>query len=110
VHPRFGDSLPEAAAERAATLEGTDLGALYTNLADFQLVAAREADHLSGLAEKIDPAPVLLVPFLRSDVHDLDVLAEVAGHLFGEQPLSANSARNRAKLARFRTENVEGTS
>jgi anion-transporting ArsA/GET3 family ATPase len=89
VHPRFGEALPEASAKRAATLAGTDLGALYANLADFQLVAAREEGHLAGLAEQVAPAPVVLVPFLRSDVHDLDGLAEVAEYLFPE-PL-ANS-------------------
>ena len=89
VHPRFGEGLPEAAARRAATLAGTDLGDLYANLADFRLVAAREADHLAGLAEQVDPAPLVLVPVLRSDVHDLEGLAEVAVHLFA--PASANS-------------------
>jgi anion-transporting ArsA/GET3 family ATPase len=82
MHPRFGDGLPEAARERAATLEGTALGSLYGNLADFRLVASREEEHLTGLAEQVAPAPVVRVPFLRSDVHDLEGLAEVGGHLF----------------------------
>ncbi len=82
MHPHFGTGLPEAARERAHTLAGTDLGGLYANLADFQMVASREEEHLSGLAERIAPAPVIRVPFLRSDVHDLDGLAEVAGYLF----------------------------
>jgi anion-transporting ArsA/GET3 family ATPase len=89
VHPRFGEGLPEAAAERATTLAGTELGSLYANLADFRLVAAREEEHLVGLAEQVAPAPVVRVPFLRSDVHDLDGLAEVAGHLFGDAGTSA---------------------
>jgi anion-transporting ArsA/GET3 family ATPase len=81
MHPRFGDGLAEATAERAATLEGTDLGGLYRNLADFQLVASREDEHLAGLAEAVAPAPVVRVPFLSSDVHDLDGLAGLAQHL-----------------------------
>ena len=69
-------------AERAATLAGTELGGLYRNLADFQAVASREQAHLAGLAEAVAPAPVVWVPFLRSDVHDLVGMDEVAAHVF----------------------------
>ena len=82
MHPRFGTGLAEASRERASTLEGTDLGGLYANLADFRLVASREEDHLAGLAELVAPASVIRVPFLRTDVHDLDGLSEVGEHLF----------------------------
>ena len=83
MHPRFTDVLPESLRERAHTLEGTDLGDLYRNLADFALVASREEEHLEGLAEQVSPAPIVRVPFLRTDVHDLDGLARVGDHLFG---------------------------
>jgi anion-transporting ArsA/GET3 family ATPase len=83
MHPHFTDDLAEALRERSVTLEGTDLGGLYRNLADFSLVAHREEEHLSGLAQMVAPAPVVRVPFLRTDVHDLDGLDEVAAHLFG---------------------------
>lgn len=82
MHPRFADGLPEATRSRSETLAGTDLGGLYSNLADFQLVAAREEEHLAGLAERVAPAPVIRVPFLEQDVHDLDTLALVGEHLF----------------------------
>jgi len=85
VHPRFGDGLPEATRARAATLAGTDLGRLYENLADFQTVASREREHLAGLAGAVASAPVALVPFLATDVHDLDGMAEVAGYLFATE-------------------------
>jgi anion-transporting ArsA/GET3 family ATPase len=83
MHPRFTDDLPEAVQERAITLDGTDLGGLYRNLADFAMVAQREEDHLAGLAEQVAPAPLVRVPFLRTDVHDLAGLDLVADHLFG---------------------------
>jgi anion-transporting ArsA/GET3 family ATPase len=88
VHPRFAASgtLPEALAERARTLAGTELGALYRNLADFELVASREGHHLAGLAEAVAPAPLAWVPFLSSDVHDLAGMAEVAAHIFPGAP------------------------
>jgi anion-transporting ArsA/GET3 family ATPase len=82
LHPRFGDGRPEATRERAATFAGTALGGLYANLADFQLVAEEEEQHLSGLAEGVPDATLVRVPYLPSDVHDLDGLAEVATHLF----------------------------
>jgi anion-transporting ArsA/GET3 family ATPase len=84
MHPSFGIGLPEAVRERARTLEGTDIGGLYRNLAEFRLVAAREESHLAGLAELVAPAPLVRVPFLDTDVHDLDGLTEVATHLFSK--------------------------
>jgi len=82
MHPRFSDASPDAMAERAKTLTGTDLGALYANLADFLTVASREEAHLAGLAEHVAPAPVVRVPFLDTDVHDLEGLALVGRYLF----------------------------
>jgi anion-transporting ArsA/GET3 family ATPase len=83
MHPHFTDELPEALAARADTLDDSDLGGLFRNLADFALVAHREEDHLQGLADQVAPAPVIRVPFLRSDVHDLTGLDLVADQLFG---------------------------
>lgn len=84
VHPHFTDQTPEALRERARTLEGTELGDLYTNLADFASIADRDDENLRGLADQVAPAPVARVPFLRSDVHDLDGLAEISRHLFAD--------------------------
>lgn len=83
MHPRFGEGTSEADRARAETLAGTDLGGLYTNLADFRQMAEGEEGHLAGLASRVSPAPVVRVPFLAHDVHDLSSLDEVAGHLFG---------------------------
>jgi anion-transporting ArsA/GET3 family ATPase len=86
MHPVFsssdrGGGQPEAARARADTLEGTDLGGLYRNLSDFLLVASREEYHLAGLAEAVAPAPVVRVPFLPTDVHDIDGLTTLARHM-----------------------------
>ena len=81
MHPQFGDGRAEVARERAVTLEGTELGGLYRNLAQFQLVASREEEHLAGLADAVHPAPVVRVLFLSTDVHDIDGLTKVASHL-----------------------------
>ncbi len=82
MHPRFGEGLAEADRERAATLAGTPLGALYENLAAFRSVADQEEHHLAELAGEVGDAPITRVPFLSDDVHDLHGLAEVASHLF----------------------------
>jgi anion-transporting ArsA/GET3 family ATPase len=82
LHPRFGDGRATGARERAVTFDGTPLGGLYANLADFQLVATEEEAHLAGLAERVPGASLVRVPYLPSDVHDLDGMAIVAGHLF----------------------------
>jgi anion-transporting ArsA/GET3 family ATPase len=81
MHPRFGDGLAEATRARADTLAGTELGDLYRNLGEFQLVASREEEHLGGLSEAVAPAPVVRVPFLATDVHDLEGLAVLGAHL-----------------------------
>ncbi len=81
MHPRFGSGVVGHAQEQADARKGTDLGGLYQNLADFELVASREEEHLAGLADAVHPAPVVRVPFLSSDVHDLDGLSKVAEYL-----------------------------
>jgi anion-transporting ArsA/GET3 family ATPase len=82
VHPSFGAGLGEAAAERARTLGAmTELGGLYRNLADYRTVSARELGHLAGLTDAVAPAPVVWIPFLRTDVHDLEGLRELSTYL-----------------------------
>jgi anion-transporting ArsA/GET3 family ATPase len=83
MHPSFGagDGVAVRAAADAAT--GTALGALWANLADFRDVAASEEAQFGSLAARVAPAPIVHVPVLRSDVHDLAGLAEVAGYIFG---------------------------
>ena len=82
MHPRFGDGRGEADRARAVTLAGTPLGALYANLADFREMADEEDTHLRGLADQVAPAPVVKVPFLADDVHDLGTLAQIGTYLF----------------------------
>ena len=77
--PRFGS----AEAVAAALADGRKLtSARRANLDQLEAVAASEEAHLADLAEQLAPAPVLRVPELASDVHDLDGLIEVGGYLF----------------------------
>jgi anion-transporting ArsA/GET3 family ATPase len=82
VHPHFTTARREVLEGRAGTHAGTPLGELYANLAEFTGVAATEDAHLTGLAGRVAPAPVVKVPFLPTDVHDLDGLDRIARHLF----------------------------
>ena len=82
VHPRFSDASAGAVRERATSLEGTDLGSLYANLADFLAMSSNEETNLATLTSRVAPAPVVRVPFLSTDVHDLDGLGTIAEHLF----------------------------
>jgi hypothetical protein len=98
VHPPFsGGSAGAARAEAdAAGGRATPLGALWTNLADFRAVAEREDDSLSVLARRLAPAPLVRVPLLDDDVHDLDGLARVASFLFpGESPPADDDSQGR---------------
>ena len=82
IHPTFGDGRPEADRARAETFAGTPIGSLFANLADLRQMAEEERTHLGDLTKQIEPAPVVEVPFLPEDVHDLATLAEIGTHLF----------------------------
>ncbi len=82
LHPRFGSGRAEADRARSRSLSGTPLGSLFANLGDLRAMADGEESMLAELSAQVAPAPVVRVPFLAEDVHDLDTLARIAGHLF----------------------------
>ncbi|HUP71351.1 MAG TPA: hypothetical protein VM142_16280 [Acidimicrobiales bacterium] len=95
LHPRFGAGGSEAGSVRAGagadrlrarTLGDAPLGPLYANLADFRQVAEREEACFSALAVRVTPAPVVRVPILAGDVHDLAGLTELNRSLFPDDP------------------------
>jgi len=83
----------EAVRARADTLDGTVLGDHYRCLADSLHLAAGEARHLVGLAERVAPAPVVKVPVQPFEVNDLPSLEALARIIFddgaGGAPLSS---------------------
>lgn len=81
MHPQFGTSLSDADRQRAASLAGTPLAGFYDNLADFRTIAEAEELAVEPLVADVAPAPVVRVPFLDDDVHDLGGLDRVAEHL-----------------------------
>jgi anion-transporting ArsA/GET3 family ATPase len=88
MHPDPGGGTAKAARLRAETFAGTDLGDLFTSLADLRQMAEGEAAHLTSLTERIEPAPVCRVPYLPFEVSDLDTLGRFADALFGDDPLA----------------------
>ncbi|MHB1787365.1 MAG: ArsA family ATPase [Acidimicrobiales bacterium] len=82
LHPHFAGA--DAGGMRPGPVDGKDpspLGVLRANLAQWGEVARREEAQFAGVAAKVAPAPVVRVPLLASDVHDLGGLAQVAEHL-----------------------------
>ena len=61
---------------------------LRRNLEEFLVVATREERYVAELAGEVAPAPVVRVPFLSEDVHDIEGLQAVARHLLGGQLVS----------------------
>jgi len=85
-----GPSAPSATSQLAP--DPAAYGDLRRNLADFLVVARREERYSAALAEEVAPAPVVRVPFLKEDVHDLQGLRIVARHLLGGQLVSGGGS------------------
>lgn len=90
VHPDFGPALDGGTGSRARTgasagagRRGIPWASLTGNLAEMATVVARERDLLASLGLAFGQSPVVHVPILDEDVHDLDSLASVARHLVG---------------------------
>jgi anion-transporting ArsA/GET3 family ATPase len=76
MHPSRGDAA--AARAMAAALAGTDLGALWANLAELAAVAEDEEIAVAALAGDL---PLVRVPSLDQEVTDLDALGLLADSL-----------------------------
>jgi anion-transporting ArsA/GET3 family ATPase len=61
------------------------LQALVRNLDDLSRVAAAEEAQVAVLTDRVR-APVVRVPYLETDVHDIEGLGEVGQALFGDAP------------------------
>jgi anion-transporting ArsA/GET3 family ATPase len=90
VHPVFWkkvDELPEVEP-------GTDFANLVENLRSICEINSRERATIAELVEQVAPAPVVRVPLLDADVHDLAGLSSVADALFGRDPAHAEAHNN----------------
>jgi anion-transporting ArsA/GET3 family ATPase len=88
THPEFGDgSALDArdAADAATERDRPDLAALWSNVAELRTIRERELAVVAPLLEIVGSERLATMPLLDSDVHDLDSLRLIAGHLFGER-------------------------
>jgi anion-transporting ArsA/GET3 family ATPase len=88
THPEFGEgSAVDArdAADAASERDRPDLAALWSNVAELRTIRERELAVVAPLLEIVGSERLATMPLLDSDVHDLDSLRLIAGHLFGER-------------------------
>jgi len=86
IQPRFGPvgaEKEDVAPPPPALSPAGPLDTLRANLRDLDRMAELDESHFAGLAAQVAPAVLVRVPYLASDVHDLDGLALIADHLAG---------------------------
>ncbi len=80
VHPGVGDEDPSAELEQ---LVGSALaGKVLATLADERRLAARDRANLDDLRGRLRRRPMIEVPYLDDDVHDLEGLQRMDEYLF----------------------------
>jgi anion-transporting ArsA/GET3 family ATPase len=93
AHPRFGSGTAAEAAEQAAAEDDPALQALWANLAELRTIAEREHEAVAPLGDRLDGAPLVEVPLLAGDVHDLEGLIDIGTHLFKGRSVPAPGRR-----------------
>jgi anion-transporting ArsA/GET3 family ATPase len=77
----------EVPVDEVVTLLGDELGhKVAGNLEDYRRLADSDRANLERLRRKLGRKPIVPVPHLDQDVHDLDGLASVNRHLFAGAP------------------------
>lgn len=85
AHPEFGDGTAQQAVDAAADARhgGDDvLALLWDNVADLRTMRDLELAVIAPLADIVGAERLVVLPLLDGDVHDLDGLMVIAGHLF----------------------------
>jgi hypothetical protein len=78
---RFHDARGNVTADLSSL--GDELAAkVKQNFADYKVLANRDRANLSRLTKRLSGEPVVVIPELDGDVHDLDGLAEMVSHLY----------------------------
>jgi anion-transporting ArsA/GET3 family ATPase len=82
-HDLLGDRDPEDVSAALEEGLGADLAArVAENLHDYHVLARRDERNIARLTAEIKGRPLLLVPHLDDDVHDVDGLLRVHRYLF----------------------------
>ncbi len=80
---RFHDLSGGAKSDLEETLDPELVAKIQANFDDYKALADRDRANLSRLTEKLDGEPVVVIPELDGDVHDLDGMRRMAEHLWG---------------------------
>jgi anion-transporting ArsA/GET3 family ATPase len=82
-HDMLGDSEPDDLDAALAKDLGPDLAArVAQNFHDYHVLARHDARNVARLEAELDGRPLLLVPHLDDDVHDIDGLLRMHRYLF----------------------------
>ena len=93
AHPRFGSGTAAEATERASAEDDPATACLWANLAELRTIAEREREAVAPLGDRLDGAPLVEVPLLAGDVHDLGGLIEIGTHLFARRSVATPGRR-----------------
>jgi anion-transporting ArsA/GET3 family ATPase len=90
THPGAGgtdDGLPagEVTGELRRVLEPDLAERVAANFADYQSLAARDSRNIEHLARELGRKPVIRVPYLDEDVHDMEGLLKINRYLFATE-------------------------
>jgi anion-transporting ArsA/GET3 family ATPase len=86
-HDLLGDSEPEDVTPALRRSLGADLaGRVAENFRDYHLLARRDDINVERLAAALGDEPLLVVPQLDEDVHDLEGLLRMQRYLFASAP------------------------
>jgi anion-transporting ArsA/GET3 family ATPase len=85
-HDLLGDSNPEEVDEALdGVLRPTLARRVAENFRDYHVLAQRDAQNIARLRAELDHHPLLLVPHLDDDIHDIDGLLRMRRYLFASQ-------------------------
>ena len=85
THPEFGDGTAAEASDAAAAARRSGdavLEVLWANVVWLRTMRDLELDVIAPLGELVGGDRLVVLPLLDGDVHDLDGLMLIAGHLF----------------------------
>jgi anion-transporting ArsA/GET3 family ATPase len=85
-HDMLGDAEPDHLDAALRNVVGVELArTVAQNFHDYHVLARRDMHNIARLEAELDGRPLLLVPHLDDDIHDLDGLAQMQRYLFASE-------------------------
>jgi len=84
MHTEVGSGSSDGALEKdlAGVLDDALAQRVARNFEDYRALAERDQENVTRLAEELEGEPLIIVPYLDDDVHDVAGLAVMNEHLF----------------------------